>query len=522
MKYKKYHIISFIILMFTLVIKEILDLLNSVDNFSKSLSFNYIYIINCFLLGVCFLFLIKGLLQRLRVALVISVFTISLFIASNFFNIIYFEIDIFLLSYILLSLVIQNNWFKAKVNLTKLKVGIILACLLICFNIILSFTSRNIFNHINVFINLSVLLVIIRLILEANTFKEAHSYEDKLKVQKLLRKFATNPVSAIILEDDKQYFFPKFCEGVIGYTVINNIAIVAGEPICSDKDMNDILLEFKSFCSDNSLSICFCQVSEKYVNALKNADFIVQEYGKEAIIHLDTYTISGSKTSKIRWANNKMEKLGIKVIEYKPLIERDYKIEEQIINVSNEWLTMKKSSELSFMLGTISLDKPFDRRYFIALNPEGEVLGIIVCFPYESHTGYFVDITRRSKEAPLGIMEKLTVEICKILKEDKVKEVSLGLAPLADIKSSESIEGITVYKIFKLMYKYMNSFYGFKALYDYKKKYNPSAWESKFIAFSTEASILSIGYAMIKAKHPQGIRRLLVDRLLAVLKPNSN
>ncbi|MVX62613.1 DUF2156 domain-containing protein [Clostridium chromiireducens] len=522
MKYKKYHIVSFIILMFTLIIKEILDLLNSADNFGKSSSFNYIYILNCFLLGVCFLFLIKGLLQRLRAALVISVFIISLFIISNFFEIVYFEFNVFLLSYILLSLVIQNNWFKAKANPVKLKVGIILSCLLVFINVIVSLTSINIFNHINVLVNLSVLLVIIKLILEPNTFKEAHSYEDKLKVQEMLRKFATNPVSAIILEDDKRYFFPEFCEGVIGYTVINNIAIVAGEPICSDKDMNNILLEFKSFCSDNSLSICFCQVSEKYINVLKNADFIVQEYGKEAIIHLDTYTISGSKTSKIRWANNKMDKLGIKVTEYKPLIERNQKIEEQIVNVSNEWLTMKKSSELSFMLGTISLDKPFDRRYFIASNPEGELLGFIVCFPYESHKGYFIDITRRSKDAPLGIMEKLTIEICKVLKEDEVKEVSLGLAPLADIQSSHSIEGITVYKFFKFMYKYMNSFYGFKALYDYKKKYNPSVWESKFIAFSAEASILSIGYAMIKAKHPQGIRRLLFDRLLAVLKPNSN
>ena len=64
----------------------------------------------------------------------------------------------------------------------------------------------------------------------------------------------------------------------------------------------------------------------------------------------------------------------------------------------------------------------------------------------------------------------------------------------------------------------MNSFYGFKALYDYKKKYNPSAWESRFIAYSSEAAMISIGYAMVKAKHPHGIRKLLIDRLLAFIK----
>lgn len=518
MKYKKYHIISVILLMFTLVIKEILEFYYLINNYNKSVNFNYMYIINCFLLGICFLLIIKGLLQRLRVALIINLAIISLLIIVNFFKSVYFKFNIILLSYILISLIIQNKWFKAKSNNKKLKIGVILAGILIFADIILHTTTINSFNDINIFINLCTLILIIRLVLEPNAFKQIHSYEEKQKVQGLLRKFATNPVSAIILEDDKKYFFPKSCEGVIGYTVINNIAIVAGEPICSYYNINNVLLEFKKFCSRNSLSICFCQVSTKYKKILEDADFIVQEYGKEAIIHLETYTISGSKTSKIRWANNKMDKLGVNVTEYKPLIERNEKIEKQIVNVSNEWLKMKKSGELSFMLGTISLDRPFDRRYFIATNSDGVVLGVIVCFPYKSQKGYFVDITRRSKDAPLGIMEKLTIDVCKILKEDNVKEVSLGLAPLADIQGGNSIESRIIYKFFKFIYKYMNSFYGFKALYDYKKKYNPSAWESRFIAYSSEASIISIGYAMVKAKHPQGIRKLLIDRVLTFIK----
>lgn len=503
--------------MFTLVIKEILEFYYSINNDNKSLNVNYMYIINCFLLGICFLFIIKGLLQRLRAALIINVVIILLIIIANFFESIYFKFNIILLSYILLSLIIQNKWFKAKSNYKKLKKGVVLSCILIFADIILYIMAKSSFSAINIFINLCTLIIIIKLVLEPYGFKQISSYEEKQKVRELLREFATNPVSAIILEDDKQYFFPKSCEGVIGYTTINNIAIVAGEPICSDYNLNSVLLEFKKFCSDNSLSICFCQVSEKYKKVLEDADFIVQEYGKEAIIHLDTYTISGSKTSKIRWANNKMDKLGIKVTEYKPLVERDESIEKQIANVSNEWLRMKKSAELSFMLGTISLNRPFDRRYFMATNSEGQVLGVIVCFPYKSQKGYFIDITRRSKDAPLGIMEKLTIDVCKILKEDNVKEVSLGLAPLADIQGGNSIESRIIYKFLKFIYKYMNSFYGFKALYDYKKKYNPSAWESRFIAYSSEAAIISIGYAMVKAKHPQGIRKLLIDRLLAVL-----
>lgn len=492
MKYKKYHIISLILLMCTLAIEEIMKLFYIINYNNDLLNVEYVYMINCFLLVICFVLIIKGLLQRLIAAIVINVVIISLFIMASFWETTYFRCNLILLGYILLSLIIQNKWFKGKSNPMKLKMGSILACILILSNIIWMMIFKNSFNYISMCINLCLLIIVIRLVLEPYDFRPEYSFEDKKKVQVLLRKYATNPVSEIILENDKLYYFSKTCEGVIGYTIINNIAIVAGEPICSNRNTNTILLEFKKFCFDNSLSICFCQVSDEYKTFLSKNGFIVQEYGKEAIINLDTYTLGGAKTSNVRWANNKMEKMGIKVTEYTPLISRNEIIEKQISKVSDEWLKMKKGGELSFMLGTISMDKPFDKRYFIASNSEGTVLGFMVCVPYKCKEGYFIDITRRSKDAPLGIMEKLTVDICKILKEDNVKEVSLGLAPLADIQSCNSTESIIIHRLFKFIYNHMNSFYGFKALYHYKKKYNPSIWEPRFIAFSSEASIISI------------------------------
>jgi lysylphosphatidylglycerol synthetase-like protein (DUF2156 family) len=499
--------------MVILVIMGMFELIENIKDNNNSLDIKYLYIMNCFLLEVSLIYIIKGLLQRLRSALIISVVILSLFVLDNILGNTYFKLNQVLLVYILLSLMIQIKWFKGKSNKMKLKTGIIFLIILVLLNLLLNLIFSISFNDKNVFINLFSLLVILKLNLEPFVFKQEHSLDEKEKVLGLLRKFATNPVSAIILEDDKQYFFSKAYEGVIGYTIVNNIAIVAGEPICRDTNIQTVLEEFKKFCSENSLSICFCQISEKYKSILEECGFIVQEYGKEAIIKLDTYSISGSKTSKIRWANNKMEKMGIKVTEYKPLISRSKIIDNQLFQISDEWLKMKKCGELSFMLGTLSLDKPFDRRYFIACDKHGVILGLIVCFPYKSQKGYFIDITRRRKDAPLGIMEKLTIDICKILKDDKVKELSLGLAPLADIQSSNKIESKIMYICFKFIYKHMNSLYGFKALYDYKKKYNPSAWEPRFIAFSADATIISIGYAIIKAKYHQGIIKMLFNKM---------
>jgi len=550
---KDCHINSSILLVLFLGIKEILYSFSSMENSNAYIPFDYLYIerIISFLIGICFIFVAKGLFKRLTSAWLMSVSIVSLIMIINLLEKLYFNLSTILSIYILLSLLIQYKSFKSKSNPLNLKQGIILSSILIFCNVVFEtltlYNQRNNFKNIHsiedslfisiklllgmdksilkavsinatnltdamILLNLFGLLGITILVLRPMLFKPINSYYDKLKVQSLLMKYATNPVSAIILENDKQYFFSKDGEGVIGYTVVDNVAIVAGEPICCNNNIFNFLSDFRSFCSDNSLSICFCQISSKFRDAFEKAGFILQEYGKEAIINLDSYSISGTKAAKIRWANNKMDKLGIKVTEYKPLLNRDKNIEKQIHIVSNDWLKMKKSSELSFMLGSISLDKPFDKRYFIATNPEGIILGFIVCFPYKSKKGYFVDITRRSQDAPLGIMEKLIIDTCKILKDDEVEEVSLGLAPLADIEYDKTIQSKLLYKTFKFIYENMNSLYGFKSLYEYKKKYNPSAWEPRFIAFSSKIFTPTLGYAILKAKNPKGIQGLIFYR----------
>ncbi|MBW9172390.1 phosphatidylglycerol lysyltransferase domain-containing protein [Clostridium estertheticum] len=55
----------------------------------------------------------------------------------------------------------------------------------------------------------------------------------------------------------------------------------------------------------------------------------------------------------MRNAINHSSDLGITVSEYKPLEKRDKLIEQQINDVSDEWLKDKSSSELSFMLGAL-------------------------------------------------------------------------------------------------------------------------------------------------------------------------
>ena len=90
--------------------------------------------------------------------------------------------------------------------------------------------------------------------------------------------------------------------------------------------------------------------------------FGITKCGEEAMFDLETYSLLGGKTAKIRNAINHATSLEITISEYKPLEKREKLIEQQIKDVSDEWLKNKNSSELSFMFS----DKTLNRSQLLA------------------------------------------------------------------------------------------------------------------------------------------------------------
>jgi Uncharacterized conserved protein len=369
----------------------------------------------------------------------------------------------------------------------------------------------------SIVINWMGIIVMLVFLLKPLIYQPIITAKDREKVRKLLHQYADNPISYVSVESDKQYYFGKNVEGVIVYVITAGVAVCAGDPISKVEDMPLLLAEFINYCKENELNICFCQTMEQNLPLYSQLGFGSIKYGEEAMFDLDTYKLTGRNTAKIRQAINHIAEYNITVSEYKYLEKRDKVIESQIHHISNEWLENKKSSELSFMLGSISLENPMDRRYFAAYDNDNNMLGFIVFVPFAGGKGYYADVTRRKKDAPIGVMEKITIEAFARMKEEGVKWGSLGLAPLANVAA----DGKTAGKLLEFVYENLNNFYGFKSLHQYKKKYGPSAWESRYLVFYPKIFTPKIAYSVIKAQNPKGVSDFIFTQLKSIFK-NSN
>lgn len=350
------------------------------------------------------------------------------------------------------------------------------------------------------------------LVLKPLMYQPIISLRDREKVRNYLNQYGNNPISYVAVEEDKKYFFSTGVEGVIAYVIVGGVAVCAGDPICKKEDTVILLSEFVAHCKQHDLDICFCQTMGELLDHFKVMGFGIVKYGEEAMFDLSSHNISGGKAAKLRQAINNANRMGIEVFEYKPLEERDKQLENEIAEVSRSWLSFKKSSELSFMLGGIGLSNPMDRRYFVAVDPQKTVQGFAVFVPFNKKKGYYADVTRRREEAPLGVMEKIIMTAFDTMKNESLEWGSLGLAPLANIRGDDegtSIVGL----VLAFIYENLNNFYGFKTLHQYKKKYAPTLWESRFLAYYPNVFTPKIAYSIIKAQNPKGVTDYLLTQI---------
>lgn len=377
-----------------------------------------------------------------------------------------------------------------------------------------------IFGRTEIILNWVSIVAALFLILKPLVYQPIITKMDKDHVRALLKAYGRNPTSYLALEDNIKYFFGTTVEGAIAYRIAGTVAVCLGDPICRLEDTVLLLSQFISFCKQNDHDICFCEVTADILKYFSDIGFGITKYGEEAMFDLTKYNLSGGKTAQIRSAIHHSDRLGISVIEYAPTIQRDKQLEEQIGSVSEEWLKIKKSSELSFMLGSISLNNPMDRRYFVALDENKNVLGFIVFVPFAGGKGYMTDVTRRRKDAPVGVMEKIIITAFEKMREEQVEWGSMALAPLYNVESSDE-QKTFINAILKYIYEHMNHLYGFKGLYQYKKKYAPTCWEPRYLAYYPNSFTPQIAYAIVKVQNPKGIKEYFLITLKNIFNKKS-
>lgn len=331
---------------------------------------------------------------------------------------------------------------------------------------------------------------------------------DLVHARTLVNLYSQNPSAYLTLEDDKLLYFGQKVDGVIAYGVVGSTIVVNGDPICAENDFPVLLAEFKEFCQRSAHNLFFISVTDHFLEEYKKQGFGWVKNGEEARFRLADYEISGKKGAKMRMNINHARKAGVIVHEYCPLKQRDPQIEASLDRITSEWLQQKKSSMLTFVMGTVGLENPMDKRYFYATDADGKIVAFIVFVPFLGKNGYMADVTRHGTDAPSGVMETILYDAFQVFKNEGIEYGSLGVAPLAGLENDSSNP---VEKLLRFAYDHLNDCYGFRDLYRAKEKYSPTEWVPSYYIYLPKFPTPDMFYALVTIQNPHQIREAAED-----------
>jgi phosphatidylglycerol lysyltransferase len=115
---------------------------------------------------------------------------------------------------------------------------------------------------------------------------------------------------------------------------------------------------------------------------------------------------------------------------------------------------------------------------------------------------------RKRSDAMSGTMDLLLAQSLQQLRATGIIEASLGSAPLASVTQREGVLDHAV----ALLFEHFNRFYGYKSLFQFKKKFAPQ-WEGRYLVYPSGADLLRIFYALTRLHRSAGLGQFIMRRL---------
>lgn len=319
------------------------------------------------------------------------------------------------------------------------------------------------------------------------------------KLDLFLQRYSGTVLTHLVYSGDKYIYVSDSNTALIAFRPFGDKLIVLGDPIGKIENMVEVLDEFRHYADLYGYFPVYYQVSEEYLPDYHEVGYTFFKLGEEAIVDLDTFSLSSPNGRGFRSTYNRFQREGWNFKISDP--PHSTILLDKLKNISTEWLNERK--EKGFSLGRF--DPIYLNRAPIAVisSAEGELVAFASIMPVYQDKKISVDLMRFSSKAPSGTMDYLFLMLFSWAKEQGYSHFYLGMAPLSNV-------GISRYakkeeKAAQLIYRRTKARYNFKGLRQYKDKFHPQ-WQSKYLAYPTqtrvEPMLVSIS-VMIASSHKE-------------------
>ncbi|KAE8418689.1 hypothetical protein BDV36DRAFT_253413 [Aspergillus pseudocaelatus] len=264
----------------------------------------------------------------------------------------------------------------------------------------------------------------------------------------------------VILDRSYSFFLNKARTGALCYKVQNQVAIVAGDPLCEPYLFSDLLDEFKAYRKQFHWGIAFMGASDSLVKHARQQHWATLQFGAERVLNPMTNDVLMERSGKRIIVQNKQllnpDKGGITLGVYAPAYGADPSLQSELMGIYESWRHHRNQAAAAAQ-AFITVYNPFDfpnlMIYIYTRGPDGVANGFAALRRVGANQGYHIDPCIAAPEAPKGISDLLAYAAMALLNQMNVSYLSLGYEPLTTLGDVTGLPS-TIERITRSLYRH--------------------------------------------------------------------
>ncbi|WP_030762935.1 bifunctional lysylphosphatidylglycerol synthetase/lysine--tRNA ligase LysX [Streptomyces sp. NRRL F-2664] len=292
---------------------------------------------------------------------------------------------------------------------------------------------------------------------------------------------------------DKAVVFAPNGRAGVTYRVEAGVCLASGDPVGDPAAWTPAIDAWLAVAGRYGWQPAVMGASEDGATAYARSGLSALQLGDEAILHVAHFDLDGRDMRVTRQAVNRVRRAGATT-----LIRRHSALSDEemrtIVDRADRWRDTE--TERGFSMALDRLGDPADGDCLLveAFDAAGELIALLSFVPW-GRDGISLDLMRRDRTAPNGVMEFMVAELCAAAPGLGVRRISLNFAVFRSaFEEGGRIGAGPVLKVWRRLLLFFSRWWQLEALYRSNVKYGPE-WYPRFLCYQDAGSLARVSLA---------------------------